>query len=489
MCCGGPAPPDPYRTAQLQLGINRDAIAAGAQFSQVNQNNPFGSLTWTGDYNDPNNPRTQNVSLDPRIQSLLDGQIGVSGTLTDAAQQRLTGLSDLGQFQLPESPNFYLGAGASNPLQTSFDKSGPLTHSVDQGRGLVYGVDPRNIQTSLDTAGVQKIAGPNAFADQIKQAQDAVYGSQSQYVTEDFDRQQQALTSRLAAQGIEQGTPAWNDAMQQVQNQRQQTLQGARNAATTQGFGVQQGLFGENLAGSQEQFRQALQSGQFGNEAQMLSFGQGVTNAGLNNAAAGQQFGQNFQNAQLSNAASNAEFGQNQALAQFYNQAQGQQFNQGLQLQNYNRDLYQQNLQNNILGRNQNFNEAAAFLNGSPVAPANPNFQGTQQYQGAQASPNAIGLAGSNYAAGTAANAAMMGSIFGAAGNVGAAAAACWVAREVYGAENPRWLQMREWMLTKAPEHFRRLYLTYGERIAEMIRDNNPLKALIRSQMEAVLNG
>jgi len=33
----------------------------------------------------------------------------------------------------------------------------------------------------------------------------------------------------------------------------------------------------------------------------------------------------------------------------------------------------------------------------------------------------------------------------------------CWVAREVYGADNPRWLEFRTWLLTQAPAWFRDL--------------------------------
>jgi hypothetical protein len=54
-------------------------------------------------------------------------------------------------------------------------------------------------------------------------------------------------------------------------------------------------------------------------------------------------------------------------------------------------------------------------------------------FQGMQAQAKAAGQAG----------------IMGAAGSIaGAAIMACWVAREVYGIDNPKWLQFREWMLT-----------------------------------------
>ncbi|HYF34914.1 MAG TPA: hypothetical protein VD994_06435 [Prosthecobacter sp.] len=66
---------------------------------------------------------------------------------------------------------------------------------------------------------------------------------------------------------------------------------------------------------------------------------------------------------------------------------------------------------------------------------------------------------------------------------------ACWVAREVYGAENPRWLTFREWMFTKAPKWFLRLYIQHGARFAEFISDKPRIKALIRRWMDARIGG
>ena len=74
----------------------------------------------------------------------------------------------------------------------------------------------------------------------------------------------------------------------------------------------------------------------------------------------------------------------------------------------------------------------------------------------------------------------MFGSGLGALGTWGA----CWVAREVYGAHNPAWLDFREWMLLRAPSWFRALYIGYGERFAKFISDKPRLKARIRGWMD-----
>lgn len=61
----------------------------------------------------------------------------------------------------------------------------------------------------------------------------------------------------------------------------------------------------------------------------------------------------------------------------------------------------------------------------------------------------------------------------------------CWVAREVYGAQNPRWLMFREWVLEDAPRWFRGLYLRHGAAFAEWIADKPRLKGMIRSFMDS----
>jgi len=64
---------------------------------------------------------------------------------------------------------------------------------------------------------------------------------------------------------------------------------------------------------------------------------------------------------------------------------------------------------------------------------------------------------------------------------------ACWVAREVYGVENPRWLLFRAWLLTQAPDWLRETYLAHGEEFAAWIHDKPVLKAGIRMLMEAAI--
>ncbi len=77
----------------------------------------------------------------------------------------------------------------------------------------------------------------------------------------------------------------------------------------------------------------------------------------------------------------------------------------------------------------------------------------------------------------------MMQIISSLAGSAGGAAM-CWVAREVYGAHNPKWKQFRAWMLTKAPKWMLNLYLKHGPEIAEFIKERPTVKYMLRVWMD-----
>ena len=64
-------------------------------------------------------------------------------------------------------------------------------------------------------------------------------------------------------------------------------------------------------------------------------------------------------------------------------------------------------------------------------------------------------------------------------------AGACWVAREVYGPENPAWLEFREWLMESAPAWFRKAYLKHGPKWAEWVKRNPWSKRILRPLMDA----
>ena len=99
-------------------------------------------------------------------------------------------------------------------------------------------------QGGLTAGNLATSAGdPNAIN---QQAADAVYNQQTQYLDPQFKQSDQALASQLANQGIAPGSEAYNNAMLNQSNAKQQAYSNAANNATTQGASVAQGLFGMN---------------------------------------------------------------------------------------------------------------------------------------------------------------------------------------------------------------------------------------------------
>ncbi len=62
---------------------------------------------------------------------------------------------------------------------------------------------------------------------------------------------------------------------------------------------------------------------------------------------------------------------------------------------------------------------------------------------------------------------------------------ACWIARAVYGEENPRWMLFRDWLTEDSPAWFHALYLRHGERFALWLAPHTGLKAVIRFWMDS----
>lgn len=62
----------------------------------------------------------------------------------------------------------------------------------------------------------------------------------------------------------------------------------------------------------------------------------------------------------------------------------------------------------------------------------------------------------------------------------------CWVAREVFGKDNPEWVQFREAMLKKMPQSFVDFYQEHGPEIAQQISEMPEVKEFIKGLMRQI---
>ena len=73
-------------------------------------------------------------------------------------------------------------------------------------------------------------------------------------------------------------------------------------------------------------------------------------------------------------------------------------------------------------------------------------------------------------------------------GTLGAAAIQfCWVAREVYGVSDLRWVKFRYWMISDSPKWLHWLYTNYGKGFAKFIKNKPFVKKLLKRLMDKVI--
>lgn len=64
----------------------------------------------------------------------------------------------------------------------------------------------------------------------------------------------------------------------------------------------------------------------------------------------------------------------------------------------------------------------------------------------------------------------------------------CWVAREVYGEDNIKWLVFRDWIIRKSPRLVYNTYKKYGPKFAQFIKDKNTIKNVLRYFMDKIVD-
>ncbi len=247
-----PAPPDPYAVSAAQTQSNKDTASYEAALNRVNQNTPLGSSTWDG----TGPGATQTVTLNPLAQQDLTNQLH-----QDVA---LSGLGD------------NLTAKAGDSLQGQIDTS--KLPQLSGGPGL-YG----DVKQNLNYSGAPPVSSD--FAAQTKQAQDAVYNQATSRLDPQWNNAQSDLDSKLANQGIVQGSEAYQRAQDEFGRNKNDAYNQANYSAVGAGNQLENQLYGQSLAGRQQAVGEANTQGQFANDAQAQQYAQALQNASFGNQA------------------------------------------------------------------------------------------------------------------------------------------------------------------------------------------------------------
>ena len=287
-----PAAPNYAAAAQETAQGNLDAARAATAANRVNQVTPYGNLNYTISGADPyGNPTwTATTSLSDIGQQLLNNQnqasLGLGGTI-NAALGRVQ--STMGQGFNPNTPAIQYGG------------QGPQLGQVGQaGQAQGMGNAPE-LQTGLDYQGME--------------GWDKATGLLMSRLNPQIQQGEERLQAQLANQGIVPGTEAYNRAMTQ-QGQRTNDL---LTQAQLAGQNVQQNMFG-----------QALQGGQFANQAMLGQNQAQLGNVAQSNQALQQNYANQLAAQQQNNQAAQQMFANQQAGANLSNQAQQQAYNQAM---------------------------------------------------------------------------------------------------------------------------------------------------------------
>ena len=416
---------------------------------------PAGSAPTREQFTTQQNPDQATITqtLNPNAQATLDAQQRVQRSLANLGEQGIgTASRVLGQGFNPNLPGIQtnLGNAGQIPLTPDLSQYGQAGGNLNAGQiaqapnlGL-YGQAGANVNAQGVNAGPQagqygmSSGGPSAgqygYAGGLNTSNVAAMpvnagmtGQQAimARLAPQLERADAATRQRLVNQGLVPGGEAYENAMISQNQQKNDLL----SQAALQGIGL-------DTAANAQGFGQALQAGQYGNQAIAQNFGQGQAANAAQNAAVGQNFNQGLAAQQAQNAASqqlynqymgvqglqNQAVGQNQQTAlaqqqaalaaqqqgfgqqvtgqQLSNQAlsqnqatalqqqqaalaaQNQQYNQLLQGGQFGNTAQQQSLQQQLALRNQPLNEIAGLMGGSQIQM--PQFQG---YQGANVAP------------------------------------------------------------------------------------------------------
>lgn len=217
------------------------------------------------------NKWSQTTTLSPEQQRLhdlnLSSQTG-QGELLDALTQRLKGTYST-PFSTAGVPGVRSDIGSAG-LQNNVANLGGY-------ESRLAGLDPKQFN---------------------QQAADAVYNQQNRYFSEDQKNNQQAMEARLAEQGFVPGTPGYDKAMGQFQDNQNQSRADMRDRATTQGYNVGNQQFGNEQGSIQAAIAAALSGANFGNASRQQTFTNTKDAAQFNNTARSQQIAELLQERQ-----------------------------------------------------------------------------------------------------------------------------------------------------------------------------------------------
>lgn len=316
---GSPPPtPDPNVVSAAQTASNKDTAQYNAALGSGGVTTPLGSSKYTSRV-DPTTGATiydQNISLTPETQAQLDQELAQNAQLNGIAGGMLNRIGDTygtpldtsGMPALRSSPT----AGA---YQTDLNTSGLPGLMSSLGPNYSTSLDTGGapgLVGSIDTNGLPKLYGADDLTGARKSVEDAVYGNYSSRLDPMWQQREDQLRTRLANQGIVEGSDAWKNAWQQADFARNDAYDQARRSATVAGGDEFTRLINASQGNRAQAFGERVTGGNFTNDARAQAVQEALARGGFQNDASVNAFNAN-------NNARAQGFGEQQAAGAFRN--------------------------------------------------------------------------------------------------------------------------------------------------------------------------
>ena len=272
---GGPEAPDPYAVSAAESKANIEAARVTAALNRANQITPWGSLTWEqtpGTFDEAGyNAAMRQYEKDLAAWN-ASGKEGVPSGLMGwkGASSGLNFLNLQGAPTKPSRESFMTGSEDSwtsrvtlDPrMQALLDKQ--MAQSLAQQSAVDSAISRANALGNVQGLDLPDGAMPTSNEAYRKQIQDALYGQMASRLDPMWQQREGDLESKLAAQGITQGSEAYNREQQNFGLARNDAYQSALNNAITQGESAVAGQFGRDMGGRQQGTNEALAEFQSG---------------------------------------------------------------------------------------------------------------------------------------------------------------------------------------------------------------------------------
>ena len=246
---GGPTPlpaPDP-----------REIARTDAEFNRIDQNAPFGSLSFSGP-----NRNTANLELTPELQGLFDQRLQGDSQVLGSVLQRLGTLNN-------------------NPIDLS--QFGPIQSDIDTSNVNFQGPD---------LSGVPSI--PQDIEQFRGDVEQSVFDRGRALLDPVFQDEGRRLEQRLANQGLPSSGEAFDRDVTRFGQRKDRAFVDLANAATITGGSEASRALGDVLASQGQGFGQAITGGDAQNRSSFLNQGLEQQQLLNRNAGRGQGLGEDL---------------------------------------------------------------------------------------------------------------------------------------------------------------------------------------------------